>query len=179
MTADLPELKSCRLVLRRPLPQDVDARLSLGQHKEIVEAYGGSFDPTASFTRPQAEADIRFIENQEYAWVIDAGGFIGHVRLHGLVLEDRRAALAIGIESPAHLSKGYGAEAIRLALTFAFERGLHRVSLRVLASNARAIACYRKCGFIEEGREREAAFVGGKWQDDLIMGLLDREFVSR
>jgi RimJ/RimL family protein N-acetyltransferase len=49
----------------------------------------------------------------------------------------------------------------------------------VLASNARAIACYRKCGFIKEGREREAAFVGGVWQDDLIMGLLDREFLSR
>ncbi|KQQ13634.1 hypothetical protein ASF53_11720 [Methylobacterium sp. Leaf123] len=48
-----------------------------------------------------------------------------------------------------------------------------------LASNAHAVACYRKCGFIEEGREREAAFVGGAWQDDLIMGILDREFVSR
>lgn len=96
-----------------------------------------------------------------------------------MVPADRRAALAIGIEDPAYLGKAYGAEAIRLALTFAFERGLHRISLRVLASNARAVACYRKCGFIEEGRERETAFVEGSWQDDLIMGLLDREFVSR
>jgi hypothetical protein len=46
---------------------------------------------------------------------------------------------------------------------------------RVLSSNARAIACYRKCGFVEEGREREAAFAGSTWQDD-VMGLLDREF---
>ena len=52
------------------------------------------------------------------------------------------------------------------------------MSVRVLASNARAIACYRKCGFLEEGREREAAFVEGGWQDDLIMGLLDREFAA-
>lgn len=140
---------------------------------------GGSFDPAASFTRDQAEAAIRFIENQKHAWVIDAGRFIGHVRLHSAVPADRRAALAIGINDPAYLGKGYGTEAVRLALTFAFEHGLHRVSLRVLASNARAIACYRKCGFIEEGRERETALVGGVRQDDLIMGLLDREFVPR
>jgi RimJ/RimL family protein N-acetyltransferase len=178
MTSDFQELRGSRIVLRKPVPEDVDARLSLGRHQEIVEAYGGTFDPGASFTRAQAEAAIRFIETQEHAWVIDARSFIGHIRFHSWADKDRRAALAIGIENPAFLGKGYGTEAIRLALTYAFERGLHRVSLRVLASNARAIACYRKCGFVEEGREREAAFVRGVWQDDLVMGLLDREFDS-
>lgn len=176
MAPDLPELRSARLILRRPTPQDVEERLALGRHKEIVEAYGGTFDPTAPFTRNHAEAAIRFIKEQDYAWVIDAGHFIGHVRFHGLMRQDKRAALAIGIDDPGYLDKGYGTEAIRLALTHAFGSGLHRVSLRVLASNARAIACYRKCGFVEEGREREAALVNGTWQDDVIMGLLDREF---
>jgi hypothetical protein len=45
--------------------------------------------------------------------------------------------------------------------------------VRVLTSNARAIACHRKCGFVEEGREREAVSVKDGWQDDLILGLLD------
>ncbi|WP_211857282.1 GNAT family N-acetyltransferase [Plastoroseomonas hellenica] len=56
---------------------------------------------------------------------------------------------------------------------------MHRVSLRVLAGNARAIACYSKCGFVEEGRQPETACVNGVWQDDVIMGLLDREFDQR
>jgi RimJ/RimL family protein N-acetyltransferase len=176
MTGELPELRSDRIILRRPIPEDVRTRLVLGRHKDIVEAYGGDFDPAAPFTLAHAEAAVRFIETQAYAWVIDAAGFIGHIRFHNLIPDDKRAALAIGIDNPAYLSKGYGAEAIKLALAYAFERGLHRVSLRVLASNARAIACYRKCGFIEEGREREAALVGGVWQDDIVMGLLDREF---
>ena len=30
-------------------------------------------------------------------------------------------------------------------------------------------------GFVEEGREREAAYVGGAWHDDLIMGVLEHE----
>ena len=46
---------------------------------------------------------------------------------------------------------------------------------RSLASNERALACYRACGFRPEGRERDAACVDGQWRDDLILGLLDRE----
>lgn len=176
MTMPIPELRSDRIVLRRPVPRDVETRLGLGRHKQIVEAYGGTFDPAASFERSHAEAAIRFIEQQDYAWVIDAGQFIGHIRLHGISRQDKRAALAIGIDDPSCLGKGYGTEAIRLVLAYAFSGLFHRIGLRVLANNARAIACYRKCGFVEEGREREAAFVNGGWQDDVIMGLLDREF---
>lgn len=178
MKLNLPQLQSARLILRRPTREDVDVRLALGRHKEIVEAYGGTFDPDAPFTREHAEAAIRYIEEQEYAWVIDAGRFIGHLRFHSIDRQDKRAALAIGIDDPACLGRGYGTEAIRLALTHAFLTGLHRISLRVLASNSRAIACYRKCGFVEEGREREAAFVNGRWEDDIIMGVLDREFAQ-
>jgi RimJ/RimL family protein N-acetyltransferase len=178
MTSERPELKSARVVLRTPNSQDVEVRLALGRHKEIIEAYGGTFDPTDPFTRSHAEAAIRFIDEQEHAWVIDAGRFIGHIRLHSVDQHDKRASLAIGIDDPAYLGKGYGTESVKLVLTYAFARGLHRISLRVLASNARAIACYRKCGFVEEGREREAALVNGAWQDDIIMGLLDREFIQ-
>lgn len=177
MSPDLPELKGTRIVLRRPVPADVEARFVLGRHREIVEAYGGTFDPAAPYTRGHAEAAIRFIEQQDYGWVIEAAGrFIGHIRLHGVSRQDSRASLAIGIDDASCLGKGYGTEATRLVLAYAFGGVFHRIGLRVLANNARAIACYRKCGFVEEGREREAAFVNGAWQDDIIMGLLDREF---
>jgi RimJ/RimL family protein N-acetyltransferase len=177
MAIDVPVLTGARLVLRRPRAEDVEARFRLGRHREIVEAYGGTFDPAAVFTRDGAQSQISFIEQHEYAWIIDVNGFIGHLRFFGLDRRDRRAALAIGIEDPAYLGKGYGSEAIRLALRYIFSTGLHRISVRVMASNGRAIACYRKCGFQVEGREREAAHVDGRWQDDLIMGVLEREFV--
>jgi RimJ/RimL family protein N-acetyltransferase len=48
----------------------------------------------------------------------------------------------------------------------------------VLAYNKRAIRAYEKCGFIVEGRERETAYVNGSWHDDIMMGLLDRDFSS-
>ena len=55
---------------------------------------------------------------------------------------------------------------------------LHRLSVRVLEYNARAIRAYRKCGFVVEGREREAAFVDGVWHDDIMMGLLSNEYAE-
>ena len=76
----------------------------------------------------------------------------------------------IGIEDPARLDRGLGTEALRLALGLAFATGLHLVSVRVSTSNARAIACYRKCGFVEEGREREAE--ARKQMVTLAVGLL-------
>ena len=175
----LPVLKGSLVTLRRPVPADIDARFVIGRHAEIVRAYGRRFDPTEPYTRQHAERTIGFLIDQPLAWVIDVEGFIGHVRFHTADAHDRRAAVAIGIEDPARLGHGLGTEALGLALGFGFAAGLHRVSVRVLASNARAIACYRKCGFVDEGRERESAFVEGLWQDDLIMGLLDREFARK
>lgn len=55
---------------------------------------------------------------------------------------------------------------------------LHRVDLRVLSYNRRAIACYRRCGFVEEGVERESAYVSGAWYDDLMMSVLEHEYVA-
>jgi RimJ/RimL family protein N-acetyltransferase len=64
-------------------------------------------------------------------------------------------------------------------LGFGFQRlGLHRIDLRVLAFNERAIRCYLRCGFTEEGREREAARVNEGRHDDVIMGILEQEFAS-
>jgi RimJ/RimL family protein N-acetyltransferase len=173
MLSSPPDLRSERLLLRQPIAEDTQRRLAIGSHKEVMEGYGGTFDPAATFTLKDAEASLRFIKEQPCAWVVDFDGFRGHIRLHSFAPQDKRASLAIGIEDPTCLGRGLGTEAVNLVLAFAFDRGLHRVSLRVLANNHRAIACYRKCGFVEEGREREAALIDGRWEDDFIMGKLN------
>ena len=113
-----------------------------------------------------------------FAWVIEhQKRFLGEIRLDQVELHNRRARLAIGLYDPDRLGQGLGGEAVDLVLSYAFtELELHRVSLRVVAYSERAIRCYRSCGFIEEGREREAAFVEGVWHDDIMMGILKSEF---
>jgi RimJ/RimL family protein N-acetyltransferase len=56
------------------------------------------------------------------------------------------------------------------------ELNLNRVWLEVHDFNARAIACYRKCGFIEEGRLRQDRYRNGEYGDTIVMGLLRDEF---
>src|SRR5262249_10982922 len=104
---------------------------------------------------------------------------IGAIRLDRVDLRERRASLAVGIDEKARLGLGLGREAIMLVLQYAFTvLDLHRVSVRVVAYNTRALRAYGKCGFVIQGREREAAFVDGEWHDDIMLSVLDREYAA-
>ena len=66
---------------------------------------------------------------------------IGYIEIEGIMWAHRHAWLSIAIGDSAHQGRGYGAEALRLALRFAFqELNLHRVQLTVFSYNLRAIA---------------------------------------
>jgi RimJ/RimL family protein N-acetyltransferase len=72
---------------------------------------------------------------------------------------------------------GYGTEATALMVRHAFESlGLHRVALAVFEFNERAIRAYRRCGFVVEGRAREAIWRDGRWWDELTMSILEPEW---
>jgi ribosomal protein S18 acetylase RimI-like enzyme len=68
--------------------------------------------------------------------------------------------------------RGVGSALMQAAIGLARQRGLHKLSLEVFAHNAGAIALYRKCGFVEEGR-RAAQYrrASGELWDAIIMGL--------
>jgi RimJ/RimL family protein N-acetyltransferase len=164
--------------LRPPVDVDVDRLLALPLDPEAMRMFGVDWPAPKLRTADEAHGAYRKLDQDPLTWVIDAGdGYIGHIKLHSLNPQDRRAALAIWIEDGSRRNQGLGTEAIRLVLTYVFDKlGLHRLSIRVLDINARAIRAYEKCGFVREGRERETAYIGGCWHDDVIMGLLDREF---
>lgn len=105
-----------------------------------------------------------------------SGRPIGVTGLHAIDTIDRRATFGIMIASPEHRGRGMGTEVLRALARHAFRwLNLHKLELEVYASNARAIACYAKVGFIEEGRLRERTYIDGKYEDVVLMGLLDRE----
>lgn len=162
-----------RVHLRAPVAEDAGARMALGHDPLILRAYGVAMADLAAFTPERADS-WRAEQVTAGAWMITVSGhLIGTVRLHSPTVSDRRAQIAIGLLDSDRLGQGFGTEALRLVIDHAFDGlGLHRLSLRVLADNDRAIRCYSRLGFVEEGRERESARVPGGWQDDLIMGLL-------
>lgn len=150
----------------------------MGRDPEYVRLCGGDPRHVRPMTAEQAQSWYESLAVEPYAWVIVVEGrCIGHARLHALNALDRRARYAIGIFDPTAWGRGYGTTTTRLVLGYAFDvLGLHRVDLRVLCYNTRAIACYVKCGFQREGIEREGALIAGEWQDDVIMSILEREY---
>jgi RimJ/RimL family protein N-acetyltransferase len=76
--------------------------------------------------------------------------------------------------------KGYGTEATELMLAHAFTRlPLHRVALTVFEFNTRAVRAYEKCGFVVEGRAREAIYRDGRYWDEIHMSVLAEEWEAR
>jgi len=107
----------------------------------------------------------------------DTEEYIGQIDLIKIDWVNRVGTLGIVIGTKDNLSKGYGSEAIKLIQEFAFNKlNLHKLDLEVRAYNKRAISCYEKCGFKEEGRIRENFFVDGKYTDTLFMGILKKEY---
>ena len=107
------------------------------------------------------------------------GVHIGNIGLDKMDWKNGHAEMGLFIGEREVWGQGYGTDAILALLDFAFnEMNLHRVYLHVLAFNQRAIRCYEKCGFVLEGTERESVFRGGRYHDQLIMGILREEFNS-
>jgi RimJ/RimL family protein N-acetyltransferase len=67
--------------------------------------------------------------------------------------------------------RGVGSALVAAAIIWAHEHGLHKLCLEVFAHNEAAVALYRKCGFIEEGRRaRQYRRASGELWDSIMMG---------
>ena len=109
-------------------------------------------------------------DDPELAW-------IGQVGLWDVNDHARTAHVGISLSSTAR-GQGLGTEAVRLICDYAFRiRDLHRLSLETLASNEAMLRAAKAAGFIEEGRQREAAYVLGERVDEILLGLLRSEWV--
>lgn len=105
---------------------------------------------------------------------------IGSCQLRSIHTVHQNAELQIRIGEAANRGQGFGTEALRLLLRFAFkDLNLERVYLHTFATNAVAIRIYEKVGFVHEGVLRKAAYVNGKYVDVIVMGILRDEYARQ
>jgi RimJ/RimL family protein N-acetyltransferase len=108
---------------------------------------------------------------------IEDDRLIGFVGLFAIKWNHGEAWLGIGLGERAYWGRGYGTDAVRLILCYAFdELNLHRVSLDVFEYNQRAIRAYEKAGFTIEGRARGEVLRQGRRWDVITMGILREEW---
>ncbi|MDX6573910.1 MAG: hypothetical protein QOC86_3066 [Gaiellales bacterium] len=112
--------------------------------------------------------------------VRDGDRLIGTCALSQLDSDNGSALFHITIGEKAEWGHGYGTEATQLMIDHAFRGlGLHRIGLTVFSFNERAIRSYRSCGFVVEGRAREAIWREGRWWDEIAMSILDSDWATR
>jgi RimJ/RimL family protein N-acetyltransferase len=109
-------------------------------------------------------------------YLIAAAGdaVVGYVGVTAGPYRSTRGVLSIphiGVRR-AYRQRGIGRRLLTALEAWARERGAHRIDLTVDDINAPARALYRACGFVEEGRVREAAFDHGEWRSYIALAKL-------
>jgi diamine N-acetyltransferase len=117
---------------------------------------------------------IRFAVFETETWQL-----IGTTSLFDIDFRNRTAELGIKIGEAEYRGRGYGTEATKLTVDYAFTvLGLHNVMLATLEYNAAGLRAYTKAGFREVGRRRESVTMSGKRYDQIFMDCVATDFES-
>jgi RimJ/RimL family protein N-acetyltransferase len=161
-------------------PEDVPLITEWYHHSDLPRLY----DATPAYPRTKARWE-RWLEDETNARDVFVFGIrplnsdelLGVTDINGILWTHGVGWLGIAIGDPANQGKGYGYDAMRLMLDFAFqELNLHRLQLTVFSYNRRASALYEKLGFQREGIYREFLHRDGQRYDMLLYGMLRREW---
>jgi len=105
---------------------------------------------------------------------------IGKAMIHRIEWSNGNGSVRLGIGAADDRGKGYGSQALRMLLRFAFaELNLFRMSAYVPEYNEVALALLKRFGFVEEVRRRQALERDGRRWDLLVFGLLKDEWQNQ
>lgn len=173
-------LKGKKVMLRALQEEDINERYLSWLHDQEVTKYmeTGIFPTTLKELRnfynkvAKSRTDLMFA-------IIDKKNnlHIGNIKLGSINWVHRFADLGIMIGDKKYWGSGYGQDACKLLLAYAFERlNLNKVILGVYVIHKSAIRVYQKVGFKIEGKIRNLFNIGGRLIDKIIMGISQKEF---
>ncbi|MBN1330715.1 MAG: GNAT family N-acetyltransferase [Candidatus Heimdallarchaeota archaeon] len=150
---------------------DLEVTIPLGDEAYI---------PTSASNEQKAINDI--LQNNAHVFsIVDltSDELIGRILLFDIDKINRNAMLGIVIGEKSYWNKGYGQDSLKLLLDYGFNLlNLNNIMLGVFSYNEGAINCYKKVGFKEIGRRRQAKIIAGKKFDIVLMDILAQEFKS-
>jgi aminoglycoside 6'-N-acetyltransferase len=168
-----------RLVVRRFVTGDAPAFAAYRSDPDVARYQ--SWDAPVS-TRDASRQVALFAAADEhapgwfqYAVELRAGGvLIGDVGV-GRHENGMQADLGFTLAVP-YQGRGYATEAVRCVLDRLFRNGIRRVSAECDARNLASARLLERLGFRHEGLRTEHTWIKGEWTDDLLFGLLARDW---
>ena len=164
------------IYLREILPEDTGFIISWRNQKEVQK----NFIYQETFTREGHENWMRtMVAAGKVAQMIICGldGHpLGSVYLRDIDPVHRKAEYGIFIGEGAARGKGIGTAAAKLMICYGFkELKLHKIFLRALSDNGRALRSYEKAGFVREAYLKEDVRIDGIYRDVILMAVLNQE----
>lgn len=107
------------------------------------------------------------------------GEIAGTIEADSIDQRNKNLMIGLTIVDKANRGLGYGGEAIRMLLDFAFfELNMHRVYLGGFTFNENATKGYEHLGFTVEGTNRGFVYRNGKYYDEVSLGILKNEWIA-
>ncbi|WP_433009150.1 GNAT family N-acetyltransferase [Kribbella sp. CA-294648] len=173
-------ITTARLELRHFRPEDAEAFAAYRSVPEVAryQSWEAPFSLDNARTTVAGFATGDPLAPGWFQYAIDLDGrLIGDI---GLNTADNLMQADLGFTlAPAYQGKGYATEAVGALLEQLFtERELHRVSAECDARNVTSARLLQRLGFRPEGFRPEYSWFKNEWTDDLLFGLLRRDWRS-
>ncbi len=138
----------------------------------------------------QDEAQIRSqFDGSLLPWTVYANHFMSEV----ILTAEQQAVGVIGLQSdwanrqvevgfmllPSAQGKGIAAAALQSMLARAFgQYGYHKITATVTDGNTASLQLLKRQGFVQEGVLRQNFWLGGRFVDDIRLGLLQSDWLA-
>jgi ribosomal-protein-serine acetyltransferase len=172
-----------RIHLRLLTLQDADAVFQL---TDTSRQYLREWLPWVDSTRSVDDTRrfIQFSLNQLAAnngfqvGVCYRGELVGCLGLHGIDWQHRLTSVGYWLGEPFQ-GRGIMTDAVRAVVNIAFdEYQLNRVEIRAAVDNRKSRAIPERLGFLAEGCVRQAEWLGDRYVDHVVYGMLREEWLA-
>jgi len=175
-----PELESERLIYREINSEDVEEIFKIYSNPEVAKY--DWFTPIN--TKDDALSIINcykkeFENKEEITWGVarkNDNKIIGYCNLGSFDDDSIRSEIGYGFNRE-EWNKGYATEAIKVLVKFGFEvMSFNRIEATVTLGNDASIKALKKANFVQEGVFRERTIMKGKFEDDVILAILKKDY---
>ena len=173
-----------KVLLRAYNEEDIEKVLNFVNDFEVKKF----LDLNIPFPISKREEEIWIKKNREingltYDFAIEeisTGNIIGGCSINSVNIKNRNCTIGIMIGDKNYWGKGYGYDALSILIKFIFEEcNMEKIKLGAFSFNERAINCYKKLGFKEEGVLKKEIYRCGKYYDEIVMAMFKDEYFNR
>ena len=171
-----------RTRLRAVEPGDAETHFLWNQDSEMSRNIDHIWFPGSreAARRWAEQSALREPAGDEFQFVIENmdGEHVGLVGTHDCNARNGTFSLGIAVRRE-HQRRGYAADAIRTIMRYYFgELRYQKLTVHVYEFNEPSLRLFEHLNFQHEGRLRRMEFIGGRFFDQILLGITAEEFAA-